>query len=206
MRITVEQKHATRRRIVEQALELFRTRGFEATTTRDIARAARIATGTLFNYFDTKEAIIGQLAADALGRARAAVTGRAQAATLEEELFGLVAAQLRQLKPIRKFITPLLETLLSPLSAARQTGKSESWRVEHLETVAALVCQHGVAEISPLASQVYWSLYTGVLAFWTVDKSPKQEDTLALLDQSLNMFAAWLRDSAGEPKHERRLA
>jgi hypothetical protein len=152
------------------------------------------------------------LAADALGRARAAVTsraaltGRAQDATLEEELFGLVAAQLRQLKPIRTFITPLLETLLSPLSAARQTGRTESWRVEHLETVAAIVSRHGIAEISPLASQVYWSLYTGVLAFWTVDKSPKQEDTLALLDQSLNMFAAWLRDSAGDPKHERRLA
>jgi hypothetical protein len=45
-----------------------------------------------------------------------------------------------------------------------------------------------------------------VLAFWTADKSPRQEDTLALLDQSLNMFAAWLRDSTGEPNHERRLS
>ena len=38
------------------------------------------------------------------------------------------------------------------------------------------------------------------LAYWASDKSPKQEDSLALLDQSLNMFVAWLRDAAGEPQ------
>jgi hypothetical protein len=47
---------------------------------------------------------------------------------------------------------------------------------------------------------MYWALYTGVLAIWAADKSPKQEDTLALLDQSLNMFAAWMRESAGESR------
>jgi len=204
MRITVEEKNATRRRIVEAALELFRTRGFEATTTRDIAQSAGIATGTLFNYFDTKEAIIGQLAQEAIGLARNAVTSRAADATLEEELFALVAAQLRLLKPLRKFIAPLFETALSPLAAARSSGMGESWRVEHLETVAAIARLHGLADISPVSIQVYWSLYTGVLAFWSADKSPRQEDTLALLDQSLNMFSAWLCDSAGESNQERR--
>jgi hypothetical protein len=63
-----------------------------------------------------------------------------------------------------------------------------------------------LVDIPPVAVQVYWSLYTGVLAFWSADTSPRQEDTLALLDQSLNMFAAWMRDSAGEPAHERRLS
>ena len=33
---------------------------------------------------------------------------------------------------------------------------------------------------------------SGVLAFWSKDASPKQEDTLALLDQSLAMFVGWL--------------
>jgi hypothetical protein len=43
-------------------------------------------------------------------------------------------------------------------------------------------------------------LYTGVLAFWAGDKSPKQEDTLALLDQSLTMFVGWLRSEHGKSK------
>ena len=198
MRITVEEKNATRQRIVNAAADLFQTHGFDATTTRDIARAAGIATGTLFNYFDTKEAIVTSLATEALGKARLASAKPTPDGDLEEELFALVAAELRQLKPLRKFITPLLETVLSPLAMSRLNGTGESLRVEHLETVAALVSKHGLAEIPPLALQVYWTLYTGVLAFWATDKSPKQEDSLALLDQSLNMFVAWLRDAAGE--------
>ena len=51
-------------------------------------------------------------------------------------------------------------------------------------------------ELPPLALQLYWTLYTGVLVFWANDKSPKQEDTLALLDHSLNMFVGWLREPA----------
>ncbi len=198
MRITSEEKEATRRRIVESAVALFRTRGFEATTTRDIARAASIATGTLFNYFDTKESLVTALAADALAKARCELISQTNEASLEEDLFGLVATELRQLKPLRTFIAPVLETVLSPLAAARQTGDGEAFRIEHLELVAGIASKHALAELSPVALQMYWALYTGVLAFWAADKSPKQEDTLALLDQSLNMFAAWLRESAGE--------
>ena len=61
MRVTAEQKAITRRRILDVAVKLFRSNGYEATTTRDIAVAAEIATGTLFNYFPTKEAIVGSL-------------------------------------------------------------------------------------------------------------------------------------------------
>jgi hypothetical protein len=43
---------------------------------------------------------------------------------------------------------------------------------------------------------LYWALYTGVLVFWANDNSPNQEDTLALIDDSLDMYVAWLR---GQP-------
>ncbi len=198
MRITAEEKEATRQRIEAAALELFRTRGFEATTTRDIAKAAQIATGTLFNYFVAKETIVAALAEEGLAKAHATVEKQPAAETLEESLFTLVAAELRQLRPLRKFITPVLETALCPLASATQNGEA-SLRVRHLETVARIARAHGVAENSPVAWQVYWSLYSGVLAHWAADKSPKQEDTLALLDNSLHMFAAWLQDAAAEP-------
>jgi AcrR family transcriptional regulator len=199
MRITAEEKNATKERIVAAAVELFRARGFDATTTRDIARQAKIASGTLFNYFETKEAIVSALAGDSLVKARAALAKQPAEAGLEEDLFALVAAELRQLRPLRKFITPLLETVLSPLSATKSNGQPDSFRVQHLELVAEIARAHGIDEVSPVSLQVYWALYTGVVAFWAVDKSPKQEDTLALLDQSLHMFAAWLQEAAGQP-------
>jgi AcrR family transcriptional regulator len=205
MRVTAEEKQATRERIVAKAGELFRSRGFDATTTRDIARAAGIATGTLFNYFDNKEAVVGVLAEELLAKARAAFAIERPDESLQEELFALVAAELRQLKPVRKFIAPLLETRLSPLAAARPGGAADALRVAHLELVAEIARQHGLAEVSPVGMQVYWTLYTGVLAFWVADKSPKQEDTLALLDQSLHMFVAWLQNAGDERIPERRI-
>jgi len=181
---------------------LFRSQGFDATTTRDIARAAEIAAGTLFNYFDTKEAIVATLAGEALSRARDAFSPESNRTNLEENLFALIAAELRQLRPLRKFIAPFLETAFSPIVAVRRAG-GDDVRVAHLELVAEIARRHGLAELSPVALQMYWSLYLGVLAFWSADKSPKQEETLALLDESLNMFAAWLRGAAGESNDER---
>jgi AcrR family transcriptional regulator len=193
MRITAEEKAATQQRILDAAIQSFRKRGFDSTTTRDIAVEAGVATGTLFNYFSAKEAIVEFLAQQALAKARASFDQRASKGELEEELFAFVAAELRQLKPIRKFIMPLLETSLCPLTARERCESTKVLRAEHLETVVGLASNHGFADLSPVTLQVYWTLYIGVLAFWASDKSPKQEGTLALLDQSLAMFVAWLR-------------
>src|SRR5688572_19520902 len=179
MRITAEAKQATRERIVEAALDLFRRQGFEATTTRDIAQAAGTATGTLFNYFATKEAIVAGLAAESLAKARADFARRPIEGALEEQLFALLAAELRQLKPLRKLLRPLLETALSPLAAAHNNEAGEALRTDHLDLVAGIDRQCGLGEASPTALQMYWALYLGVLAFWATDTSPKQEDTLA---------------------------
>lgn len=196
MRITAEEKETTKQRILDESVRLFRTRGFVPTTTRDIAAAAEIATGTLFNYFATKEAIVGFLAEQALTKARAAFLRQDDNADLEEALFALIAGELRQLKPLRSFLAPMLETALSPLAASHRSETGDALRVPHLEIVGDLVRRQGLSELSTLSLQVYWTLYTGVLAFWAGDKSPKQEDTLALLDQSLAMFVTWLRSQS----------
>lgn len=53
------------------------------------------------------------------------------------------------------------------------------------------MAEHGVARpLPPVVLQLYWTLYLGVFAFWAADESPHQEDTLALLDRSLKLFAA----------------
>ena len=102
------------------------------------------------------------------------------------------------MKPHRKYIAALLETSLSPLTVPVRQHSGEVLRVQHLEMVAARARHRDLGELSPVAFQLYWTLYTGVLAFWAADKSPKQEDTLALLDQSLTMFASWLRSESDE--------
>lgn len=195
MRVTLQTKSATRQRILQAARRLFADNGFDSTTTRDIAIAAQIATGTLFNYFPTKEDVLASLAAEAIAQADAPTDADA---SLAEALFALIATGLRKLKPFRKHLPVLLETALSPLAKAPDETAA-SLRTAHLEAVAKLLAAHAHAPLSPTTLQLYWTLYTGVLAFWASDNSPKQEDTLALLDDSLDMFVAWLR-AQGRPQ------
>jgi AcrR family transcriptional regulator len=54
-------KTATRERIYIEALELFRQKGFAATTIEEIAEAAEISRGTFFNYFVSKEGLLHYL-------------------------------------------------------------------------------------------------------------------------------------------------
>ena len=196
MRITRQAQIETRTRILDAAGHLFRTTGFEATTTREIAAAAGIATGTLFNYFPTKESIVMTFVADALECGRENYSNRRRPdATLVEDLFDLISAGLRELKPHRSYLRVALETAFGPATrTADEVGnQSESVRVDHLETVQESLVRNGLISIPPIALQLYWTLYCGVLAHWIDDHSRKQEDTLALLDQSLQMFVNWLQ-------------
>lgn len=52
-------KEATKSKIIEIAVELFNKQGFEFTTMEQIAEQTDIAKGTLYNYFPTKELIVG---------------------------------------------------------------------------------------------------------------------------------------------------
>ena len=47
-----------------------------------------------------------------------------------------------------------------------------------------------------MAMHLYWTLYLGVLAFWSRDESPNQEETLVILDQSLRLFVSWCAGDA----------
>src|SRR5438128_10505524 len=48
-------KQQTRQAIGETAARLFAERGFDAVTVAEVARAADVSEGTVFNYFPTKE-------------------------------------------------------------------------------------------------------------------------------------------------------
>ncbi|MBE9117023.1 TetR/AcrR family transcriptional regulator [Lusitaniella coriacea LEGE 07157] len=52
----------TRTRISKAALRLFSRKGYEATTTKDLAAAAGVAEGTLFRHFANKKSILIEVA------------------------------------------------------------------------------------------------------------------------------------------------
>lgn len=197
MRITTDAKKATREKILQVAQRLFQDKGFDETTVRDIAAEVGMGTGTLFNYFASKEEVVVALAEEAIRAAEGEFNKKRRAgASLSEDLFLQVATQLRRLRKLRKFIRPAIETgLLAPqLSGAGQSASVLAQ--DQMEAVAAIVRGHQIdPERWPTLSPIYWALYVGVLTFWAHDKSPRQEDTLAMLDQAMNMYVHWLESS-----------
>jgi AcrR family transcriptional regulator len=197
MRITTEAKKATRERILEVAQRLFQDKGFDETTIRDIAAEVGMATGTLFNYFASKEEVAVTLAEAAIDDAGQEFANKRRAgASLSEDLFLQVATQLRHLRRLRKFLQPVIDTALSmPAFSSDRMGGSQM-AGKQLQAVVEVLREH---EIDPerwaRTAPVYWALYIGVLNFWGHDASPKQEDTLAMLDQAMNMFVNWLKTS-----------
>ena len=193
MRITSEAKARTRNRIVDAARKLFSEKGFDQTTTRDIAAEAAIAAGTLFNYFPSKEALGMSLVSEALEGAEADFQSRRRGyEPLAESLFAYVMAGLHQLARYRQAVGPIVESGLSPFTESA-AADGQRLRVAHLEMVAQLIAEDAQTPApSFVAMHLYWTLYLGVLAFWSNDDSPNQEDTLVVLDQSLRLFVASL--------------
>lgn len=54
-------KEQKRRKIRDAAAKIFAERGFENTTTRDIAKAAEISPASVYYYFDSKEVLLYQI-------------------------------------------------------------------------------------------------------------------------------------------------
>ena len=144
MRITAQAKSETRQRILSAATDLLMADGWHNTTTRAVAASAGIATGTLFNYFPTKEAIAATLIAEALQNAADGLSAdEHKELSLEADLFTLVWRGLSNLRAFRAFLGPASETIFSPLARPSPNSAGDAIRVDHLELVETTVASHG---------------------------------------------------------------
>src|SRR3989440_12230138 len=195
-----DQKEATRARIVAAALALFRTRGFDATTTKAIARKARIAEGTVFNYFRTKEDIALYFFEEEVDQAMATVRDnpRLRKAPLEEKLFALVHSQLEFLAPYERFIGAAFIHALKPASPLGIfSHRAQALRHRYIGFVQELLEEslpkQRQSPLSFLAPEVFWIYYLGALLYWLHDSSPGKQNTLAFLDRSLAIGVSVLK-------------
>jgi AcrR family transcriptional regulator len=193
-------KETTRSRIVAAALTLFQVKGFDATTTKAIARKARVAEGTVFNYFPTKEDIALYFLEQEVEQAMAAVraNARLRKAPLEEKLFVLVQTQLEFLTPHERFIGSAFVHALMPGSKLGLFSPSaQALQFRYLAFVQELVdeaIRRGeITAAGWWTPHVFWIYYLGILLYWLHDTSPGKQQTLAFLDRSLKIGITVLR-------------
>ena len=185
---------AARERLYSTAIGMIASRGYEATTLRDIAAEAGVSVGLLYRYFPSKQAVVmalyDELSAEYARQALSMAEGRWR----DRFLFSL-RTSLRVLEPHQpalRALTPILvgnpeEGIFSPRTAFSRL------RVQH-------VFEHAVsgatdAPSRPLAEalgRLLYLIHLAVLLWWLLDKSSHQRatDALVSLTQQLLPSAA----------------
>ena len=195
-----QSKQEIRERIVKAALSLFQTKGFDSTTTKAIARKAKIAEGTVFNYFKSKDDIALYFFEEEVDQAMAAVRDnpRLRKAPLEEKLFTLIHSQLEFLAPYERFIGTALIHALRPASPLGPfSHRAQELRHRYLRFVEELIEEsipkHRRGPLNFLAPDVFWIYYMGALLYWLYDTSEDKQNTAAFLDRSLSIGVAMFK-------------
>jgi AcrR family transcriptional regulator len=203
MSLRAQKKAATLRAILDAAARLFAERGYAQTRTRDIAQAAGIATGTLFNYAPTKERVVLLLWRD---RAERAVREGTLAAA---DLADPVEAMCAVFRPIFTFYEAdrelgrifLQQVMFDPGTEPEQRALNEGF----IGALALRLQPHAGAEALSAAMNVF-AAYLVVLTMLLADRLPSVDSAEHLFRDLLRTQArGWraLAVSAGGGESER---
>ena len=191
---------ATRARILETALQRFRDRGFEATTMREIAEAAGVATGAAYYYFDSKDAIVlafyDQAQKDMQPRLEEVLAG---ARDLTARLRGIIQVKLDYFEPSRGFLNALSVHTdphhpLSPFSARTRAIRENDMQAFARALEGSRVPVAG--DLQAYLPRLLWMYQMGLILFWINDRSPGQKKTRVLIDKSVEVVVRLIKLAA----------
>ncbi|HKV47588.1 MAG TPA: TetR family transcriptional regulator [Candidatus Acidoferrales bacterium] len=189
----------TERKILEAALYLFRTKGFDEATMRDIAAAAEVATGAAYYYYPSKDAIVlafYQRSCDEMQPRIADAVGNAPG-NLEESLKALIQAKLDYFAPYRTILRALLKNgadpahPLSPFAANNKSIRETdaAWFQKVLEKCRLRLPK----DLQTHMPDALWMFQMGVIYFWVTDDSAEQRRTNRVLALGANIVATLLK-------------
>src|SRR5882757_8254268 len=187
----------TRKRILDAALAIFRERGFERATMREIAAAAGVAVGAAYYYFDSKDAIalaFYQQAQEEMAPLLDAALSRSR--SLESRLRAIIQQKLDYFAPNRSILGALSAHIdpqhpLSPFS--EETAAIRVQDISFFERAVEYSKVKLPANVSPYLPRLLWLYQMGLILFWVYDRSPRQQRTVLLFDKTLQMLLLTLR-------------
>jgi AcrR family transcriptional regulator len=191
----------TRRQILETALALFRERGLEDTTIRDIATSAGLSLGAAYYYFKSKEAIVGAyydyVQHEHQARAREAF-GRSE--SLRDRLRAALHTKIDIMQNDRRLLRALFRYGGEPEHPLSWFGPAT--RGQRQQSVAvfaeALANERLPDDVREAAPTLLWTLHMGILLYFLYDDSPAQKRTRKLIDASVD-FTVSVRRLATSP-------
>lgn len=186
---------ATRERVFDAALRLFRADGFEAATMRDIAAAAGLSLGAAYHYFPSKESLVMAYYLRHQ-EAHAADTGARLARTTgtAARLKAVVHSKLDLLQDDRRLLGALLRYGGEPNHPLSFFGPDTAGLRQ--ESVAlfdrALDRARVPADLAAATSTAFWALQMGLILFALHDSSVGLARTRRLADGAMDLAVGLL--------------
>ncbi len=198
----VKKSEETRGRILEAALSVFRERGFEKATMREIAAEAGVAVGAAYYYFDSKDALVMAFYERSQGEMHAGIEAglddlrSSGAKSLEARLRVVIGTKFAYFAPNRKLLGALSahsdpEHPLSPFSA--ETAVIREQDIASFERVVTESKIKLPPTVAPYLGRLLWMYQMGLILFWVYDRSPGQERTMQVYEKTLKMLMATLK-------------
>ena len=197
---TTRRAEDTRRKIYEVAMELFREKGFEETTMRDIAAKAGVALGGAYYYFASKDAIVLEFYREMQESSHPLVLGALDGKKkLGDRIRCVVELRLQLLEPNRKFCAALFRHApdsADPLSPFNEESRPmREGAIEQMRVAIDRGDSKIPADLRPRLPYLLWLYQMALIMFWLYDRSPNQERTHKLLDKSLGLLTNLLKIS-----------
>ena len=186
----------TRAHILSTALELFRQRGFEPTTMRQIAEASGMALGAAYYYFPSKEALVMAFYERGQEELRPLLARALGSKNLEHRLRTLLEVKLDYFKPDRSLLAALSRHIdprhsLSPFGAATRSVRERD--MESFVQVLDGSSERISPDLRPHLPRLLWLYQMGLILFWVYDSSPQQAKTKLLIEKSLSIVALLIK-------------
>lgn len=191
------EKQKTKQRILDAALELFSTQGFEATSIAQIADAVGVRKASLYSHFDSKQDILDRLI-ESIMEDYAKHSVRSLADRIGDELdpdgvVRLVTEQIRytvhdeHVSRARKMLT--IEQYRNPQLAELKTKQSYTDVLAFAEALMERLVSEG--KLKPLDTQMMAAQFAFPISVWMslCDREPEREDeAFGLIHRHIRQF------------------
>lgn len=201
----IRKRELLRGRIVSEAVRLFSEQGIDAVTVEQVAEAADVGKGTIYNYFETKEDIVVAFMVDlertVQGRLRAFRSRKRAAAGV---LVDYVLTQFEMKRPYHAFVRVFLAHMfLRTEQFLPYMAEMQKVIDPPLEALFQSLRRRGVIRTdTPLRELVlvFKAMHLGLTALWAVEGPPFTQSERTV-ERQVRLFCEGLareeRDTCG---------
>jgi AcrR family transcriptional regulator len=166
----------TRLRLFRCALQLFAERGFPSVTVEEITEAADVGKGTFFNYFGSKDHVLGVMAEIQLGKMREALTAAGKG---RQTIYSVMHRLVRRLVEEPGRSPSLARAFISSFLASEgvRTIIERNMREGRMMIAQIVTAGQERGEIDPslkkekVAMQLMQT-FMGTVLLWSLDETP----------------------------------